>query len=51
MKKVSTYLENQQLSPKLIRQVEKFRETYAVDETVKGRISDPMMPFYGKEIL
>lgn len=45
------FLEEQQVSPGLIREVEKFRETYEVSEDVKNRIARPPIPFYGKEIL
>ena len=45
------FLEEQQVSPGLIREVEKFRETYEVPEDVKNRIARPPIPFYGKEIL
>ena len=45
------FLEEQQISPKLIREVEKFREAYEVSEHVKNRIVKPPIPFYGKEIL
>ncbi len=45
------FLEEQQVSPGLIREVEKFQETYEVPEDVKNRIARPPIPFYGKEIL
>jgi len=48
---VRTYLEQQQVHPQLIRAVEEFRNQYPVEEKVKYRVSDPMMPFYGTEIL
>ena len=44
---VRTYLEQQQVHPQLIRAVEEFRNQYPVEEKVKYRVSDPMMPFYG----
>ena len=47
---VRTYLEQQQVHPQLIRAVEEFRNQYPVEEKVKYRVSDPMMPFYGTEI-
>lgn len=45
------YLKTQNVSPVLIREVESFREKYSVDEKVRQRVAEPMMPFYGKEIL
>ena len=48
---VRTYLEQQQVHPQLIRAVEEFRNQYPVEEKVKYRVSDPMMSFYGTEIL
>ena len=44
-------LEDQQVNPLLIREVEKFREQYPVQEVVKNRVAEPPVPFYGKEIL
>ena len=41
----------EQVHPQLIRAVEEFRNQYPVEEKVKYRVSDPMMPFYGTEIL
>ena len=48
---VRTYLEQQQIHPQLIHAVEEFRNQYPVEEKVKYRVSEPMMPFYGTEIL
>lgn len=45
------FLYEQNVSEQLIRGIEEFRRTYAVDESVRNRIAVPMMPFYGKEIL
>ena len=45
------FLEEQQLSPGLIRKVEEFRSTYETADTVKNRIVKPSIPFYGKDIL
>ena len=45
------FLEEQQVSPGLIRKVEEFRSTYETADTVKNRIVKPSIPFYGKEIL
>lgn len=51
MQKELQFLEEQEVSPALIRQVEAFRKEYPVHEAVKNRISEPKIPFYGKEIL
>ena len=45
------FLEEQQVNPLLIQEVEKFREQYPVAEAVKNRVAKPPIPFYGKEIL
>ena len=45
------YLEEQQINPFLIQEVEKFRIQYPVAEAVKNRVVKPPIPFYGKEIL
>lgn len=45
------FLEEQQVNPLLIQEVEKFRIQYPVAETVKNRVVKPPVPFYGKEIL
>ena len=45
------FLEEQQVNPLLIHEVEKFREQYPVAEAVKNRVAKPPVPFYGKEIL
>ena len=45
------YLEEQQINPLLIQEVEKFRIQYPVAEAVKNRVVKPPIPFYGKEIL
>lgn len=51
MQKELQFLEEQEVSPALIEQVEVFRKEYPVHEAVKNRISEPKIPFYGKEIL
>ena len=51
MQKELQFLEEQEVSPVLIEQVETFRKEYPVHEAVKNRISEPKIPFYGKEIL
>ena len=45
------FLEEQQVNPLLIQEVEKFREQYPVAEAVKNRVAKPPITFYGKEIL
>ena len=45
------FLEEQQVSPELIKRVEEFRTQYDVAPEVTGRIVKPSIPFYGKDIL
>ena len=45
------FLEEQDISPTLLAQVEAFREEYPVDEAALQRVNRPNIPFYGKEIL
>ncbi len=51
MQKELQFLEEQEVSPVLIEQVEAFRKEHPVHEAVRNRISEPKIPFYGKEIL
>ena len=51
MQKELQFLEEQEVSPVLIEQVEAFRKEYPVHEAVRNRISEPKIPFYGKENL
>ena len=51
MQKELQFLEEQEVSQVLIEQVEAFRKEYPVHEAVRNRISEPKIPFYGKEIL
>ena len=44
-------LTRQSVNPRLIADVEAFRRKYTVDEQAAGRVSEPVMPFYGTEIL
>lgn len=45
------FLEEQNVSPELIKRVEEFRQAYPVKEEAAGRITKPSIPFYGREIL
>ena len=45
------FLREQQVSPDLVGAVEKFRDTWPVSDEAKHRVSEPVMPFYGKKIL
>ena len=45
------FLEEQQVNPALLREIEAFRKEYPVPEEVKNRVVKPPVPFYGKEIL
>lgn len=42
------YLEEQQVSPGLLREVEKFRKEYPVPEKVQSRVVKPPVPFMEK---
>ena len=50
MKELS-FLEEQQVDPKLLLEVEDFRREYPVPDEARIRIEKPPIPFYGKEIL
>ena len=45
------FLEEQQVSPELIKRTEEFRSRYEVVPEAADRIVKPSMPFYGKDIL
>ena len=45
------FLEEQGIHPGLLRDVEKFRDSYPVAPEAAHRVVKPLMPFYGKEIL
>ncbi len=45
------FLEEQQVNPELIQGIREFREKYPVPEEAADRITRPVMPFYGKDIL
>ena len=51
MQKELQFLEEQEVSPALIKQVEAFRKEYPVHEAVKNEISEPKCACDGKEIL
>ena len=51
MQKELQFLEEQDISPTLLAQVEAFREEYPVDEAALQRVNRPNIPFYGKDIL
>ena len=50
MKELS-FLEEQGVSPCLIKSVEEFRKSYEVPDEAAHRIAVPSIPFYGKDIL
>ena len=47
MQKELQFLEEQDISPTLLAQVEAFREEYPVDEAALQRVNRPNIPFYG----
>ncbi|MCI8416476.1 MAG: MoxR family ATPase [Lachnospiraceae bacterium] len=44
-------LQRQQVSPGLLRELEKFRKEHPLEEHLVYRVARPPVPFYGKEIL
>ena len=46
-----TFLEEQKVSPDLIRQVDQFREQYPLSSETEYRVVKPSIPFYGKDVL
>lgn len=46
-----SFLEEQNVSQQLIRQVKKFREEYPLSKEAAYRVVKPSIPFYGKEVL
>ena len=51
MQKELQFLEEQDISPTILAQVEAFREEYPVYEGALQGVNRPNIPFYGKEIL
>lgn len=51
MQKELQFLEEQDINPTLLAQVEAFRQEYPADEAALQRVNRPNIPFYGKEIL
>lgn len=45
------FLEEQKISSALLRDLEKFRNKYEVEQEVRDRVICPQIPFYGREIL
>ena len=45
------FLKEQGISPDLLEQLERFRNENSADTALSGRITRPVIPFYGKEIL
>lgn len=44
-------MENMEINEKLVKRLELFRTEHSVAPEVRGRVTKPAMPFYGKEIL
>ena len=49
MQKELQFLEEQDISPTILAQVEAFRQEYPADEAALQRVSRPNIPFYGKD--
>ena len=45
------FLEEQQVAPKLLEEVEAFRKEYPVSKEAENRVAKPPVPYYGREIL
>ena len=45
------FLEEQGVSGALMKEIEAFAEKYRVDEAVRDRLTEPPIPFYGREVL
>ena len=46
-----SYLSEQGVSQALLSDIEKFRDKYELDESVRGRVARPQIEFYGREVL
>lgn len=51
MSMIKGYLEQQEIDPGLVADVQAFRDTYEVDTQVRDRVLVPDVLFYGKDIL
>lgn len=51
MQRELQFLEEQNVDSHLLGRVEDFRKEYEVKEELRGRVIEPSIPFYGKEIL
>lgn len=51
MQRELQFLEEQNVDSHLLGKVEDFRKEYEVKEELRGRVIEPSIPFYGKEIL
>ena len=45
------FLRSQGVSEALIADVERFSSQYPVEDSVKNRLAEPPIPFYGREVL
>lgn len=48
---IEDHLREQKVDEGLIEDLKQFRAKYSVDEEVKDRVMEPVIPFYGKDIL
>ena len=42
------FLEEKQVNPGLLKEVEQFRKEYPVPEEVQNRVTKPQVPYYGR---
>ena len=50
MDQILQELENEGISSGLLADLEKFRQSWPVDEACRSRLTAPLIPFYGKEL-
>ncbi len=50
IEKLIKCLEEQQVDPGLLEEIRKFRERYPVTKGTEGRITPPLIPFFGREV-
>ncbi|MDD2956925.1 MAG: MoxR family ATPase [Lachnospiraceae bacterium] len=50
MDEIIRCMQEQQVNPALLKEIEKFRMDHPVEEKLRGRLMRPEIPFYGKEV-
>ncbi len=49
MDRIFQSLQEQQVNPGLLQAIEDFRQRYPVEEALRERITEPLLPYFGKE--